>query len=282
MMMQTMTKPNLTFELNKENYFSLEANQHYMSVSQFKDFAPAFGGCEARALAKVKGEYIPKEIKAFVEGHYVHSWNEGTLDKFKEDNPDIYSSRGPTSGQLKSEFQRCNKMIEILEGDPLVMKALQGQKEVLFTAELFGIQWKVMIDSYNPDMGIFTDLKTLKDMDSRYWNKDSQCFENFLEHYGYILQLSVYAEVERIASKKDEWLLPHMVVITKQDPPDHDIIYFDHEAIQQQLNIVGNHIERVKVVKSGEVDPVKCGSCDYCRLTKKVKRPKHYAEFNLY
>jgi hypothetical protein len=269
-------------ELNKANYFSKEANQHYMSVSQFKDFAPAFGGCESRALAKVKGEYEQKSIQAFVEGHYVHSWNEGTLDQFKEENPDIYSSRGATSGQLKSEFQRCNRMIEILENDPKVMAALHGQKEIIMTAELFGIQWKVMVDSYNPDIGIFTDLKTLKDMDSRYWNKDAQCFENFLEHYGYILQMSVYAEVERKAMNRDEWLLPHMVVITKQDPPDHEIIYFDHEAIQQQLNIVSNHIERVKQVKNGEVQPIRCGTCDYCRLTKKIHRIRHYSEFNLY
>jgi hypothetical protein len=269
-------------KLNKENYFSKEANQHYMSVSQFKDFAPAFGGCESRALAKITGEYEPKEIKAFVEGHYVHAWNEGTLDDFRENNPDIYSSRGVTSGQLKAEFQRCNRMIDILKNDPKVMAALAGQKEVIMTAELFGIQWKCMVDDYNPDLGIFTDLKTLKDMDSRYWNKDAQCFENFLEHYGYILQMAVYAEVERLSNLREEWLLPHMVVITKQDPPDHEIIYFDHQAITQQLNIVGNHIERVKAVKSGQVKPMRCETCDYCRLTKKITKIKHYSEFSLY
>jgi hypothetical protein len=268
--------------LTKENYFSKEANQHYMSVSQFKSFTPAFGGCEAGALAELNGDYERKEVKAFVEGHFVHSWNEGTLDQFKEDSPQIYSSTGATKGQLKSEFQRCNRMIEILENDPKVMAALHGQKEIIITAELFGIMWKVMIDSYNPEIDIFTDLKTLKDMDSRYWNKDSQCFENFLEHYGYKLQMAVYAEVEKKATDRNEWLLPHMVVITKQDPPDHEIIYFDHEAIQQQLNIVSNHIERVKQVKSGEVLPMRCESCDYCRLTKKITRIRHYSEFNLY
>lgn len=269
-------------ELTKENYFSLEANRHYMSVSQFKEFAPAFGGCEARAVAQLYEGYVPPRIQAFMEGHYVHAWNEGTLDDFKENHPELYSSRGPTKGQLKSEYQRCNKMIEILESDPMVMAALAGQKEVIFTAELFGIPWKVMVDSYNPDIGIFTDLKTLKDMDSRYWNKDAQCFENFLEHYGYILQMSVYAQVERLANNRSEWLIPHMVVITKEDPPDHEIIYFDHEVIAQNLNIVANHIERVKLVKSREVTPMRCGKCDYCRQTKKISRIKHYSEFNLY
>lgn len=277
-----ITKENSQFKLNKENYFSLEANRLYMSVSQFKDFCPTFGGCEARALATIKGEYERKEISAFVEGHFCHSWNEGTLEQFKEDNPHIYSSQGPTKGQLKANFKICQKMIETLENDPLVLQVLAGQKEKIFTAELFGIKWKVAMDSYNPDFGVFADLKAMKDMDSRYWNKDSQCFENFLEHYGYILQMAVYAEIERLANKKDTWLLPHMVVITKQDPPDHEIIYFDHEAIQQQLNIVANHIERVKQVKAGEVEPMKCGTCDYCRSKKKIERIKHYSEFNLY
>lgn len=269
-------------QLTKSNYFSLEAGKHYMSVSQFKDFTPAFGGCEARAVAKVNGDYEQKSSTAFMEGHYVHSWNEGKLDEFKANNPDLYSGRGATAGQLKSNFQHCNVMIETLENDPLVMKALSGQKEVILTAELFGMPWKVMIDSHQPDVGIFADLKALKDMDGKHWNKDAQCYENFLEHYGYIIQMSVYAEVEKLANKREEWLIPHMVVVTKQDPPDHEILYFDHDTISQYLNIVGNHIERVKAVKSGEVEPIRCDKCEYCRQTKKISRIKHFSEISLY
>jgi len=271
-------------KLTKDNYFSLEANRYYLSVSQFKDFTPAFGGCEARAVAKLNGEYEQPYFMAFMEGHYVHSWNEGTLEEFKANNPDLYSSRGKTAGELKSNFQHCNKMIEVLENDPLVMKALDGQKEVIFTAEMFGIPWKIMIDSYNPDIGIFTDLKTMQSIDSKFWNKETQCYENFLEHYGYITQMAVYAEVERIANgrKESEWLLPHMVVVTKQDPPDHEVIYFDHMAITQELYVVSKHIERVKLVKSGKVKPTRCEKCGYCRMTKKIQKPKHYSAFNLY
>lgn len=269
-------------KLTRSNYFSLEANRHYLSVSQFKDFCLAFGGCEARAVAKLNGEYEQPQITAFMEGHYVHAWNDGILEEFKANNPDLYSSKGPTAGQLKSNFQHCNKMIEVLENDPLVMKALAGEKEVIMTAELFGIPWKIMIDSYQPELGIFADLKTLKEIDGKFWNKDAQCYENFLEHYGYIVQMAVYAEVERRANNQCKWLLPHMVIVTKQDPPDHEIIYFTDEDIQQQLNIVSNHIERVKLVKSGKVDPVRCEKCDFCRGTKKITRIKHYSEFSLY
>lgn len=269
-------------KLTSENYFSQEANKHYMSVSQFKELTPAFGGCEAKGMAKINGQYEQEPIMAFVEGHYVHAWQEGKLEAFKANNPDLYSTRGPTKGELKTNFKHCKKMIEVLENDPLVMKVLSGEKEVIMVAELFGIKWKIMIDSYNPLASIFADLKALKEMDGKFWNKEAQCYENFLEKYGYIVQMSVYSEIEKKTTGRKEWLIPTMVVVTKQNPPDHEIIYFDHEDIQQHLNIVENHIERVKQVKNGEVEPIRCESCDYCRLTKKIERIKHHKEFSIY
>jgi hypothetical protein len=267
-------------KLTKSNYFSLEAGRHYMSNSQFKDFAPSFGGCEARAVATLKGEYEQPSRTAFDEGHYVHAWNEGTLDDFRASNPDLFSSRGPTAGQLKANFKHCNKMIKVLENAPLAMKVLAGQKEVIMTAELFGIPWKIMIDSYQPEVGLFADLKALKEIEGRFWNKESQSYENFLDHYGYTIQMAIYAEIERRYSKRDEgkWLVPHMVIVTKQDQPDHEVVYFDFDMIVQQLAIVGKHIERVKAVKSGLVEPVRCEKCDYCRSTKVIKQIKHYSE----
>lgn len=268
-------------QLTKENYFSLEANRHYMSVSQFKSFVPAFGGCEAAAMATLRGEYERPGSTAFMEGKFIHAWNEGTLPEFKADNPDLYSSRGPTAGQLKSNFQHCNQMIEVLESDPYVMMALAGRKEVIMTAELFGIPWKVMLDSYQPGL-LFADLKALKEIDGKFWNKEVQAYENFIEHYGYDIQMSVYAEVEKINSGSQNWLLPHMVIVTKEDPPDHEIIFFDFDLIEQKLQVVSNHIGRVKAVKSGAELPVRCEKCEYCRSTKKIKTIKHYKQLALY
>lgn len=272
-------------KLTKDNYFSLEANREYMSVSQFKGFLPAYGGCEARAIAELAGEYERPQKDAFIEGHYVHAWNEGKLDEFKANNPDLYSSRGPTAGQLKSNFQHCNKMIETLESDPLVMKALAGNKEVILTAELFGLKWKVMLDSHQPKVGttgIFADLKCMKEIDGKWWNKEAQAYENFIDHYGYNVQMAVYAEVERKDIGRKDWAVPHMVIVTKQDPPDHEILYFDYDAIEAGLQIVRNHIDRVKAVKSGQEQPIRCEKCDYCRGTKKIQRIKHYAEIAVY
>ena len=268
--------------LTRDNYFSQEASRQYMGSTQFKNFAPAFGGCEAAAMAKLSGEYEEPENPAFVVGHYMHSWAEGKLEEFKANHPELYSSRGKTAGQLKAEFQHCNTMIEVLESDPMVAKALEGDKEVILTAELFGVPWKIMIDSYNPDKGFFTDLKSLKSIDGKWWNKDAGCYENFLDHWGYTLQMAIYAEIEKRATGRDKWLIPHMVIVTKEDPPDHEIIYFDYEAIETSLVLLGHHIERVIDVKAGKVEPVRCEKCVYCRKTKKIKAIKHYKEFDLY
>lgn len=269
-------------KLDKSNYFSLEADRYYMSVSQFKGFLTSYGGCEARSMAQLDGEYERPGKDAFMEGHFVHAWNEGALEEFKEDNPELYSSRGSTKGQLKCNYRHCYKMIEVLENDPLVMKALAGEKEVIMTTELFGIPWKIMIDSYQPENGIFADLKALSAIDDKWWNKEAQIYENFIDHYGYSVQMAVYAEVEKRVANRKEWLLPHMVVVTKQDPPDHEIIYFDYDLIEQKLRFVQNHIDRVIKVKTGQEKPIRCEKCDYCRSTKRIKRIKHYAELAVY
>jgi hypothetical protein len=270
--------------MNRENYFSLEANKQYMSVSQYKSFREEYGGCEAAALASLKGEWVDEEKTVFIEGHFLHSWQEGTLEEFKANNPDLYSSKGPTAGQLKSNFQHCNKMIETLERDPFVMKVLSGQKERIFTASLFGVPWKIAIDSYRPEMKSFADLKAMRDIGGKFWNKDAQCYENFISHYGYDLQFAVYAEVERAANNRPEedWFIPHMVVVTKHEEPDHEVIYFDSEAIRAKLFEVEANLPRVLAVKNGEAEPQRCENCDYCRATKRLTKAKFYRDFDLY
>ena len=48
--------------LNNENYYSPEANQEYMSVSQYK----AFMNCEAAAMASISGRYERPTTRAWV------------------------------------------------------------------------------------------------------------------------------------------------------------------------------------------------------------------------
>ena len=93
--------------LTQENYFSKEANTEYMSVSQFK----AFEECEAQALHNIEigGE---NETIAFLEGKLFEAWVSGDRQLFMSKHPELISSRGPTAGQLKAEFNKVIKAAE--------------------------------------------------------------------------------------------------------------------------------------------------------------------------
>ena len=73
-------------ELSANNYYSAEANQEYMSVSQYKDFAGTYGklGCEYGAMEKLAGRWEEKKTTALLVGSYVDSYFEGSLDNSRQ------------------------------------------------------------------------------------------------------------------------------------------------------------------------------------------------------
>ncbi|HZK41423.1 MAG TPA: PD-(D/E)XK nuclease-like domain-containing protein, partial [Clostridia bacterium] len=94
-------------KLTPENYHCQEANQAYMSVSQYKQFR----SCEARALAEIRGEYVRPVSTAMMVGSYIDAYFTEDLDRFIEDHPEIISTRGATKGQLKSDFKQAEEII---------------------------------------------------------------------------------------------------------------------------------------------------------------------------
>lgn len=257
--------------LTQDNYYSQEANRHYMSVSQYKDFRK----CEAAAMAKLNGEYT--EYKdCFNFGQYVGAAIEGkdALEKFKSEHPEIFSSRGETKGQLKSDYKHADKMIDVLMNDETCLEMLTGDKEVIVIAELFGVLWKAKLDVYAPDEGRIVDLKTVKGIYEKYW--DGIRYVSFVQNYGYDIQMSVYPELERLQNKRFERLEPLIVAVSKEDVPDKAVICFDDVMIEQQLEIVSQHLPRIIEVKNELADPKRCEKCQYCRKTKKVQGMIHY------
>ena len=261
-------------ELNKSNYFSLEAHKEYFSVSQFK----AFKECEAKTMAELNGDWSDVDNDAFLLGSYVHAWNEGKLEEFKKEHPEMYSSRGPTKGELKKEFQIANKMIATLANDPLIERVREGQKEVIMTAELFGAKWKIMIDIYNPAIKVFVDLKTCRDIRMKYWNEQLKVKQNFVEYYDYLLQMAIYAEVIRLNTGEVDYYQPHIIAISKETEPDKEVILIGTDFIRDKLIEVESKIERFIKVKNGLEKPRRCENCDYCRSTKQLSKIVHYLE----
>jgi hypothetical protein len=254
-------------KLTAENYYSQEANLAYMSVSQYKDFLK----CEAAALAKLNGEYEEPKQDCFLLGSYVHAALEGTLEQFKADNPEVFSSRGATKGELKSEYRHGDVMIQTLRDDELCSMMLQGMNEQIITAELYGVQWKAKIDILAPEEGRIVDLKTVKSIRERYWNAEKGRYESFVECYGYTLQMAVYSELERLCSRRFERLEPFIVAVSKEDVPDKAVICFDEHTMETELQTLREKLPRVVAVKAGKEEPKRCEKCRYCRSTKKAQ-----------
>jgi hypothetical protein len=259
-------------KLNKDNYYTQEADRHYMSVSQYKNFLK----CEAATMAKLNGDYVEPKTEALLFGSYVHSWLDGSMKEFIEQNPDLFSSKGATKGQLKSQYKLADEMIEVLKDDPFVMMALDGEKEVIMTGELFGLPWKIRMDVYNPQFGRFADLKTVKAIREKYWhNEIGYC--SFVEAYGYITQMAVYSEIES-QNRGGDWLESFIVAVSKETPPDKAVITIDYDSLVNELESVGGRMERIREVKLGNLEPSSCGKCEYCRSKKKITSVIHYLE----
>lgn len=234
-------------KLTESNYYSTEADKSYMSVSQFKSFLD----CEARTIAKLNGEYVEeKNNTALLVGSYVDSAIENTLDKFKVDNPQIFTQKG----ELKSDFKKAEEIVKLIKENELFQKFLSGENQVILTFELFGIWWKIKMDSFVRDICI-TDLKTARNTEGIVkWRYDYQ---------GAIYQKGV--ELNGLG------ILPfYLAVATKEDIPELNIFQVPQSTLDLALSEIADLIEHVIEVKTGKVEPTRCEKCDYCKKTRKV------------
>ncbi len=242
--------------LTNENYYSPEANWEYMSVSQYKQFL----NCEATAMAQLRGEWEQPKTTALLVGSYVDAWFEGTLGTFYKENPEIFKK----DGSLKADFIQAEEIIDFVKKDPLFMEYMAGKKQVIRTATLFGAKWKIKIDSRLRDK--IVDLKVMRTME-RIMGK------SFVEYWGYDLQMAVYAAVEEKALRRKNPLETYLAVVTKQTPPDKEIIEIPAWRREDLLKEVERNMPRILSVKEGREEAQRCGACEYCRATKKLKDP---------
>ncbi len=259
--MTTAAKP---MTLNKHNYHSREANQQYMSVSQFKRFVE----CEARTMAVLNGEYEEPTTNALLVGSYTHSAFESDeeFNSFVEENNGAIFKK---NGGKYSDFETADRMIETLKSDPFAMFALEGEKEVIYTAELFGSPWKIKVDSANHDRLSFSDIKTTQDLYKRYWSVKYDGWVSFIEAWDYVLQMAIYRRV--IQENTEHTYKPYIVAVTKENPPNKAVVHFDESRFDFEYEYTEMKMNRIMKVKSGEEQPVRCGKCVYCRKTKQLQ-----------
>lgn len=258
--------------LTNENYHSKEANMEYWSKSQFS----AFNRCEACGLAEARGQYKRGPSSALLVGSYVDAYfteDEGALGQFALEHSEIFNSR---TGALKAEFKHAETMINAVECQPLMMEYLQGETQVIKTAELFGVPWKIKMDVYQsvgPDKRI-VDLKTTKDFADIY--EAGFGYRSWIEYFGYDIQGAIYQKVEQISSGRSKPLPFYIVAVTKEKVPDVAVIQIPQPVLDTALKVVESKIDRFDLVKNGDLPAHGCGQCDYCKMTKVLMEPTVY------
>lgn len=240
-------------ELDQNNYYSLEANQQYFSVSQYKDFMK----CEAMAMAKINGTYQPAMTKSMLTGSFVDAYFEGTLDAFMKEHPAVFTRKQ----ELRSEFRKANEIIARIRSDELFMKFMSGEKQRIMTFDLFGVPWKMKMDSYLPGTCI-TDLKVVARFKS-------------LPFWRYDLQGAVYQA--GVLMNTDELIPFYLAVATKERTIDLDVFQILQPTLNMALDEIERNIGHYAEVKQGLAPPAYCGKCDYCKSIK-AARIRNYNE----
>ncbi len=257
--------------LNHKNYYSLGMDRQYMSVSLLKKFDQ----CEADAMAYLKGEYTSFPTAAMLVGSYTHAAFESDEEfaKFKEKhNSSIFKKRG---GKY-ADYEQADLMIETLKSDQFAMFAMEGEKEQIYTANVFGIDWKMKVDSVNHERKLFTDLKTTRNIHERSWSEKYDGWVSFIERWDYILQVAMYRKI--IEANTGKLYTPYIVAVSKEKIPNKAVIYFDESRFDFEYEWVQMKLERINDVRSNEVDPIRCEKCDYCKSTKKLSEPIEVGE----
>lgn len=249
--------------LTSSNYHSVEANTTYWSVSAFK----AFDACEACGLAQVRGDYERDETDSLLIGSYVDAYFSGELDGFFREHAEQMFTK---KGDLYAKYQHANDLIDRVESQPLMMEFMSGQPQVILTAKLFDVPWKIKADFLDNDR--IVDLKVVKDFEPIY--KDGFGRLSWIEYWGYDIQGAVYQKVVELNTGKK---LPfYIVAVTKEKVPDVAVIEIPQHVLDTALKVVEAKIDKFDLVKMGEIEPERCGRCDYCKKSKRLTAPSVY------
>lgn len=234
-------------KLTENNYYDRASDLAYMSVSQYKSFM----SCEARTMAKLNGEYGESgNNTALLVGSYVDAAIEGTLDKFKEEHTEIFKR----DGNLKAEYVKAEEIVKKINADEVFMNFLSGDKQEIFTFNLFDVYWKIKLDSLVRGKCI-TDLKTARRTDG-------------LPKWRYDIQGAVYQK--GVELNKQGKLPFYLAVATKEEIPELNIFQIPQSTLDLALEEVQENLPHIMEVKNGRIQPTRCEKCDYCKLTKKT------------
>ncbi len=249
----------------------MEKKNHksYLSPSAFKRLTE----CSASQVAIDLGEWKVEATKPMLIGSYVDAYFSGTLEQFKNDNPQILKK----DGNLYSDFVLAETVIKVIENDPLLLKYVKGdvlQKEIL--VEINGVMWKGFIDSLHLGKAI-VDLKVVADLYTKVWDNKLRQYIHFIEAYKYDLQGAIYQKGVEIET--GEKLPFFLAMVTKQNPSDKAVIQIPNDRMDYIIDDIAEQSKELVAIRSGLKRPVRCEKCEYCRATKKLKKTQSIFDF---
>lgn len=249
--------------LDKNSYFSKEADLEYMSVSQYKNFKQ----CEAKALNDLQQE-SQENKQAFIEGHFFEELVAGDANLYIAQHPEMISSRGSTAGQLKAEYKKAVEAAEKFKEQELFRNIIaESAKQVIMTGEINGVPVKCCHDLLCKEKKGIYDIKYMKDFTDQ-WSKEDKRYIPWYYAWGYVLQLAVYQEIVR--QNLGEIYNTYLMAATKENTPDIAGLKLDNALLELELEDFKKNIKHYDNIKKGIEKPVACGCCDYCKRIKKI------------
>jgi hypothetical protein len=263
------------------------ADKKYMSVSAWKKL----NRCEIDGCTEFK-----EITDALLIGSYVDAHMSGTLEQFKLDFPQIfttkisenentvamlkqrcegYVTRNDTLNStkladakklfpecftvvtdLKANYKNADEICKFIDNDKTLQKFLSGDKQSIFTGEVEGVPFKSKLDSYSEGKAI-VDLKCMATITSRNGE-----YYDFITAWDYDVQVSLYQEM--VFQNTGEKLPCFIAVVTKETPINSAIIQIPQEVMDKALYRVQENIKHLYDVKMGVISAVGCGKCKSC------------------
>jgi hypothetical protein len=257
-------------QLTNDNYHSPEANRAYMSWHQFQKWQE----CPARQSAVLAGTWQEPKRDAgrdpLMIGSYTHCrfLTPGMFQQFVASHHESIHGKG---GKRYAAFDDADAMVTRLERLPeLVQLRAAGKPEQIYTANLFGCEWKAQMDLVVPSNvesqpDLIIDLKTSGTFEDE-WNAERKCRVPWYDIYGYWGQMAMYRRIYLECT--DRIGVAMLAGVTKQDPADvQQVLMIDKERMEVEVMRVESAMPQVLRWKSGTDKPPMCGrgACDYCR-----------------
>lgn len=251
--------------LTESNYHSQDAAKLYLSASAVKRAKR----CESEFLTGHPDE----DKSAFVAGHMFEllvTQDDAGIAALHSQHPEMFSSRSPTAGQLKSEYQNVVECAYRVRKQRFLCHIIdRSQKQVIMTGTIFGKPFRMMCDLFYVygDVVDIYDLKTAKNF-SRMWSDADETYVEWWDYWNYPMQMWIYRE---LASQNGYNVRNVGIIGVSKANYDIQAFTFSEDTLLGARADVEYTLGRIEAISSGD-EPIRCEHCPHCIETKKIER----------